>query len=401
MSYFFPHQTREALRQKTIDDFEKHSEALSDIQEQMAIEIAATIPLWEDLFSMGFEKGKDDWEFDQWRDVYIKHGWNEVKGEPRLRRIVNMEESDILKGKFKEEFIHDKRSDKWTEFTKEIDGALYRRAFPDDKQMLWSFFVANSNRESFQKRQYLMRDASYELDCLEYFTSIYLHEAFLIMLGVSIDDMDRSEFRSWMIGGYFKNKQFDLPEWFKHSFIDFKEWKILQRRFGKGKKVTGLSITKDWKAEFNTIEIDTQEFIEWALKIGIIEEDTAHFRDGREAPFEVSFTEMLHKELIAKKLIKQGKHHHTWVWASTKNAYSYLIRSLFINQMPKQYWIDEPLNEQSKKNNVRWEPWQHYFGKDISRPENQTTIPSNSPTIDLIVEELFIEHDKGNINDFK
>jgi hypothetical protein len=50
------------------------------------------------------------------------------------------------------------------------------------------------------------------------------------------------------------------------------------------------------------------------------------------------------------------------------------------------------------KNNVRWEPWQHYFGTDITRPENQTTIPRNSPTIDLIVEKLFVEHDKGNIN---
>ena len=74
------------------------------------------------------------------------------------------------------------------------------------------------------------------------------------------------------------------------------------------------------------LEIDTQEFIEWALKNGIIEKDTAHFRDGSEAPFEASFTEMLHKELMAKKLIKQGKHHHTWVWASTKNAYNYLVR---------------------------------------------------------------------------
>ena len=109
---------------------------------------------------------------------------------------------------------------------------------------------------------------------------------------------------------------------------------------------------------------------------------------------------MLHKELLAKKLIKQGKHHHTWIWASTKNAYNYLIRSLFINEIPKQYWIDDSLKEGSEKKNVRWKPWEHYFGKDISRPENHTTEPSNSATIDLIVESL-IEHDKGKINDIK
>ena len=209
-------------------------------------------------------------------------------------------------------------------------------------------------------------------------------------MGVSPDNMERTEFRRWVIDSmaielneadYYETKE----DWFKKDFKEFKEWKILERQFGEGKSGLG-------------IEIDTKEFTKWALKIGLIEEDTAHFRDGRLEPFEVSFTEMLHKELLAKKLIKQWKHHHTWQWASTKNAYSYLIRSLFVNEMPKQYWIDEPLPEGSMKNNVRWEPWQHYFGTDITRPENQTTIPRNSPTIDLIVEKLFVEHDKGNIN---
>ena len=236
MSYFFPNATRKELRQKTVDDFERHTQVINDIQERMALEVVETIPLWKDLFTIRIITPFNDWEFDDWRDVYVKHGWNEVKGEPKLRRIINIEASDLAKGKFKEEFVHDKRSDKWTEFTKEIDGVSYKRNFLDDKQKFWSYHVANSNRESFQKRQYLIRDSSYDLDCLEYYTTIYLHEAFLIMLGVSIDDMERSEFRSWMIGGYFKNKQFDLPEWFKHSFTDFKEWKILQRRFGNGKK---------------------------------------------------------------------------------------------------------------------------------------------------------------------
>jgi len=397
MSYFFPHATREAKRKETVEDFERHSQALADIQEQMAIEIAVTIPLWKDLFSMGFEKGKDDWEFDQWRDVYVKHGWNEVKGEPRLRRIVDIDESDIAKGKFQEKFIHDVRSDKWTEFTKEIDGALYRRAFPDDKQMLWSFFVANSNRESFQKRQYLMRDASYDLDCLELYTSIYFHEAFLIMLGVSIDDMDRSEFRSWLISGYFKNKQFELPEWFKHSFTDFKEWKILERRFGKGKKVTGLTITKDWEAQFNTIEIDTKEFIEWALKNQFIEEDTAHFRDGRKAPYEESFSKMLHKELLSKDLIKDGKHHHEWIWNTTVgngfNSFTYLGKLLAKNRVPIKYW------NQFERNTVSWKDLQHYI-VGVNNPKSHLSEPNNAVVIEGIVKTMMAEYEKRPLTEF-
>jgi hypothetical protein len=397
MSYFFPNATRKELRQKTVDDFERHTQVINDIQERMALEVVETIPLWKNLFSIRIITPFNDWEFDDWRDVYVKHGWNEVKGEPKLRRIINIEASDLVKGKFKEEFVHDKRSDKWTEFTKEIDGVSYKRNFLDDKQKFWSYHVANSNKKSFQKRQYLIRDSSYDLDCLELFPMIYLHEAFLIMLGVSIDDMDRSEFSSWMIGGVFLDKQYDLPDWFKNNFTDFKEWKTLKRRFGEGDKVSKVSI-EDGKVEFDTIEIDTKEFIEWALKNGFIEKDTAHFRDGRKAPYEESFSKMLHKELLAHYLIKEGKHHHEWVWNTTVgngfNSFNYLGRLLALNMVPMKYWL--PLD----RNSVSWENLEHYI-VGVKNPKNQVSMPNNARVIEDIVKRLMEEHDQRPLTEYK
>ena len=388
MSYFFPHATREDKRKETVEVFKRHTQAISDIEQRLVIEFQESAPLWQSLLKIRLNQ-ESDWSYDDWREVYIQNGWTEVQGQKwyieKTKRI-----SADLEWQGREELTEVEGSENWNDFTNTIDGIEYKNSFPVDKQKYWAWLWWFNSKESFERRLNLVIDSSYDVDCLEYFTSIYIHEAFLIMMGVSPDKMERTEFRRWIIDSlslnlheldYYETKE----DWFKKDFREFKEWKILERQFGEGKSGLG-------------IEIDTQEFTQWALKIGLIEKDTSHFRDGTQAPFEASFTKMLHEKLLAKKLIKQGKHHHTWIWASTKNSYSYLIRSLFINEMPKQYWIDEPLPEGSMKNNVRWEPWQHYFGTDITRPENQTTIPRNSPTIDLIVEKLFVEHDKGNIN---
>ena len=111
MSYFIPHAKREDLKRKTVYDFETQFLLVGAIEKRFTTEIIETIPLWEDLFSIGFEKEKDDWEFDQWRDVYVKHGWNEVKGEPRLKNDITIEESDQANW-IKTGVLPDKRSEK-------------------------------------------------------------------------------------------------------------------------------------------------------------------------------------------------------------------------------------------------------------------------------------------------
>ena len=397
MSYFIPHAKREDLKRKTVYDFETQFLLVGAIEKRLTSEIIETIPLWEDLFSMGFEKGKDDWEFDQWRDVYVKHGWNEVKGEPRLKNDITIEESDQANW-IKKGVLPDKRSEKWTEFTKEIDGVSYRRSFPDDKQKFWAWHILNHDKASFKKRHYLVRDASFDLDCLELYSEIHLHEAFLIMLGISPDDMDRKEFFSWMLSmDLISMTEAPIPEKLKTKFEDFKEWSILKRRFGKGKKVENVSI-ENGKATLDTIEIDTKEFIEWALKNDIIEEDTAHFRDGRKAPYDESFSKMLHKELLAKYLIRDGKHHHEWIWNTTVgngfNSFNYLGRLLALNMLPMKYWL--PLD----RNSVSWENLEHYI-VGVKNPKNQISIPNNARVIEDIVKKLMEEHDKRPLTEYK
>ncbi|MDC1536461.1 hypothetical protein N8516_04795 [Candidatus Thioglobus sp.] len=397
MSYFIPHAKREDLKRKTVYDFETQFLLVGAIEKRLTSEIIETIPLWEDLFSMGFEKGKDDWEFDQWRDVYVKHGWNEVKGEPRLKNDITIEESDQANW-IKKGVLPDKRSEKWTEFTKEIDGVSYRRSFPDDKQKFWAWHILNHDKASFKKRHYLVRDASFDLDCLELYSEIHLHEAFLIMLGISPDDMDRKEFFSWMLSmDLISMTEAPIPEKLKTKFEDFKEWSILKRRFGKGKKVEKVSI-ENGKATLDTIEIDTKEFIEWALKNDIIEEDTAHFRDGRKAPYDESFSKMLHKELLAKYLIRDGKHHHEWIWNTTVgngfNSFNYLGRLLALNMLPMKYWL--PLD----RNSVSWENLEHYI-VGVKNPKNQISIPNNARVIEDIVKKLMEEHDKRPLTEYK
>ena len=278
MSYFIPHAKREDLKRKTVYDFETQFLLISAIEKRYTSEIIKTIPLCEDLFSIGFKNEKNDWEFDQWRDVYVKHGWNEVKGKPRLKNNFKIEESDQANW-IKNGQLPDKSSEKWTDFTKEIDGMSCRRSFPEDKQKFWAWHIVNHDKIAFKKRHYLVRDASFDLDCLELYSDIYLHEAFLIMLGISPDDMDRKEFFSWMLSMDLLTMIVDsIPDKLKTKFEDFKEWNILKGRFGMGKKVEKVSI-ENGTATLDTIKINTKEFIEWALKNGIIEEDTTNLRD--------------------------------------------------------------------------------------------------------------------------
>jgi hypothetical protein len=276
MSYFIPHAKREDLKRKTVYDFETQFLLISAIEKRYTSEIIKTIPLCEDLFSIGFKNEKNDWEFDQWRAVYVKHRWNEVKGKLRLKNNFKIEESNQANW-IKKDLLPDKSSEKWTEFTKEIDGESYRRSFPEDKQKFWAWHIVNHDKTAFKKRHYLVRDASFDLDCLELYSDIYLHEAFLIMLGISPDDIDRKEFFSWMLSMDLLSMIVDsITDKLKTKFEDFKEWNILKRQFVKSKKVEKV-IIKNEKITLHTIQIDTKEFIEWALKNDIIEKDTTQF----------------------------------------------------------------------------------------------------------------------------
>ena len=388
MSYFFPHATREAKRIETVEVFKQHYQAISDIEQRLVREFQETVPLWQSVIKIRMNQD-NDWSYDDWREVYIQNGWTEVQGQKWYIEKTKLISPD-LEWQGREELTEVEGSENWNDFINTIDGIEYKNSFPVDKQKYWAWIWWFTSKESFEKRLTLVIDASYDIDCLGYYTSIYIHEAFLIMIGVSTDKMERNEFRRWIIDSlalelheldYYETKE----DWFKKDFKEFKEWKILERQFGKGESGLG-------------IEIDTEEFIEWALKNEIIEEDTAHFRDGRKAPYEESFSKMLHKELLANNLIKDGKHHHEWVWNTAVgngfNSFNYLGRLLALNMLPIKYWL--PLD----RNSVSWENLEHYIA-GVKNPKNQISMPVNARVIENIVQTLLVEHDKRPITEYK
>ena len=253
MNYVLPRSIRENLIRKSVYDFETQYLLISAIEKRIATEIVETIPLWESLFSIGFKNGKNDWEFSQWRDIYLENGWNEVKGLSKLKNGL------------------ENHSNKRAEFIKNIEGVSYKRSFADDLEKFWVWNLWIKDRDAFKKRYSLVKQATFNLNCLKLYSSIYLHEAFLIMLGVSPDDIDRKEFCNWMVGSsILPFKKRDMPDKLKTKFEDFKEWNILRRHFRKG--ITSNKVShKKANENFEMIEIDTNEFIKWALDNRIIE----------------------------------------------------------------------------------------------------------------------------------
>ena len=253
MNYVLPRSIRENLIRKSVYDFETQYLLISAIEKRIATEIVETIPLWESLFSIGFENEKNDWEFSQWRDIYLENGWNEVKGLSKLK-------NDL-----------ENHSNKRAEFIKNIEGVSYKRSFADDLEKFWVWNLWIKDRDAFKKRHSLVKNSSFNLNCLKLYSSIYLHEAFLIMLGVSPDDIDRKEFCNWMVGSsILPFKKRDMPDKLKTKFEDFKEWNILTRHFRKGSKSNKVR-HEEANENFEIIEIDTNEFIKWALDNRIIE----------------------------------------------------------------------------------------------------------------------------------
>ena len=106
----------------------------------------------------------------------------------------------------------------------------------------------------------------------------------------------------------------------------------------------------------------------------------------------------LHKELLSKHLIKDGKHHHEWVWNTTVgngfNSFNYLGRLLALNMLPMKYWL--PLD----RNSVSWENLEHYI-VGVKNPKNQISIPNNARVIEDIVKKLMEEHDKRPLTEYK
>ena len=234
MSYFFPHDTREAKRKETVEVFNQHYQAIVDIEQRLLGEFQALTPLWEVLILIRMSSDREevlgDWTYEEWSRIYTVNGWTEVQGQKWYQTKTKPISGDVDNLKFEgfEEQTLVEGSEHWNEFIKTIDGVEYRNSFPVDKQKYWECLWWSNAKNSFERRLNLVIDSSYDVDCLEYYSSIYIHEAFLIMMGVSPDNMDRNEFRRWVIDSmaielneadYYETKE----DWFKKDFKEFKD----------------------------------------------------------------------------------------------------------------------------------------------------------------------------------
>ena len=85
MSYFFPHDTREAKRKETVEVFNRHYQAIVDIEQRLLGEFQALTPLWEVLILIRMSSDREevlgDWTYEEWSRIYTVNGWTEVQGE--------------------------------------------------------------------------------------------------------------------------------------------------------------------------------------------------------------------------------------------------------------------------------------------------------------------------------
>ena len=375
MKYFFPHQSRDKKKAETVKLFTKYLACSVDILEDVSRQIITETRLLEHLVALPIEGGHVEWTLEQWQAVCIENGFERVPED----WLNNLGENGS-----RETFSE------WTKESARIfqkDGFVI--AYDKDLSNWWHWHWWNRNVSAWDKRLQLINESSFDLRFLEQQDiSIYSHEAFLILMGISSDDLDRDEFRIW----FFETapqRFIDYPQieeyGLKQNYTEFKEWRTLKRRFNDDK-------------DDLFYKIDTQTFIKWALDNKLIEQSTAHYRDGRKAKYDESFSFMLHKLLLEKGLILDCEHDDEWTWnisvENGANSFNYLGRMLAKNRVPMVYWL--PIENAQ----VSWKNLEHYI-VGVKSPKSHTSEPKNAIDIEYIIKELMVEHDDRPLTEFK
>jgi hypothetical protein len=207
--------------------------------------------------------------------------------------------------------------------------------------------------------------SDYSLDLLNAHEKITIEEAFCILIGITPDALDEVGFLNWRLSEvprFLKIYRERLDEQRPHygevgimpTFLNIeqhlrgtKEYKQLVREFGEP---TDEQIISEG---FETI--DTQEFIDWAMKMRWIIETEPHLRGIRKAPYHSDFARMLHSLLTKHKIIN-GKFESKWEWLSSENSLAYLVELLHQNSLPFQWHADN-----SHRGTICWTSILHYI----------------------------------------
>ena len=210
----------------------------------------------------------------------------------------------------------------------------------------------------------------YNLNLLDAHEKISIEEAFCILKGITPDALDEVGFLNWRLSEVPRllrilREKFDeqipvgelgiMPTFLniEQHLRGSKEYKQLVREFGEPTDEQLLS------GVFETI--DTQEFIEWALKMRWIMPTEPHLRTSRKPPWDIDFSHMLHSLLTKHKLI-DGEFASNWKWLSSENSMAYLVEMLHLNNLPSKWHSDHP------RTTINWGIILHYIDKKSSSP---------------------------------
>ena len=205
--------------------------------------------------------------------------------------------------------------------------------------------------------------SDYSLDLLNAHEKISIEEAFCILMGITPDALNEVGFLNWRLCEVprflrISREKFDeqtpvgkvgiMPTFLniEQHLRGTKEYKQLVREFGEP---TDEQIISEG---FETI--DTQEFIDWALKMRWIVETEPHLRANKKAPYHIDFARMLHSLLTKHKLIN-GEFESKWEWLSSENSLAYLVELLHQNGLPFQWHADH-----SHRETINWTNILHY-----------------------------------------
>jgi len=247
--------------------------------------------------------------YKQWSDIYIKHGWTEVK---KYKCFYNpddvTQQGDVT---MRNQVIKGDEVCAFKSYKKEM---LYTESYE-----VWNRYFTR-----WQLRYSLIEKTPVNLSILTSLSKITIEEALFITLGISPSVLDESGFHDW----FLYDLESPTDKWVIYKDYNGKEWKT---NTGINNLVEDkLLHTSEYKMlirEFGGKHINTKEFIDWALRNEYIEEDSSLYRDIENTPYNEGFSKSLYEELSIVGLVSRP-FEQLWKWHAHWNVLNYLVRQL-------------------------------------------------------------------------
>ena len=247
--------------------------------------------------------------YEQWGDIYKKHGWTEVK---KYKCFYNpddvTQQGDVT---MRNQVIKGNKVCAFKSYKQEM---LYTESYE-----VWNRYFTR-----WQLKYSLIEKMPVDLSILTSLSKITIEEALFITLGISPSVLSESGFHDWFL--------YDLEpptdKWVIYKDYNGKEWKT--RTEINNLVEDKLSHTSEYKIlirEFGGKHINTKGFVNWALRNEYIEEDMSLYRDINNCPYDEGLAKLLYEELSIVGLVSRP-FEQLWKWHAHLNVLNYLVKQL-------------------------------------------------------------------------